>query len=324
MGSTGRDLHVDVPLSNLVIGYAPQGMVADKIAPVVTVAKQSNAYTIFDSADAFRTEDDVRAPKTEARVIDRNISSGTYYCKNYALKDLLSAEDMANADHPQSMMHARAARGRYIKNKLMLNWEVRCAGIMTSTSNIGSSSQVGSAWTDRTNSDPVLDIRTGINNVQGATGYRPNRIVIGIDAWNNFIDNANVLARLFGSGQARGEKARLIKASEVAMLFEVDEVIVGSAYRNTAQEGQAQTLSGVWGDDVIVYYSAPVSEFQSMEEPSFMYSFRWKQVADLEMQAEVTYNSKIKAEEVEVAYYQDEKVTGKELSFGIMSVNSSQ
>ena len=83
MASTGRDLHVDVPLSNVVIGYAPKNMIADQIAPIITVGKQSNAYTIFDSADSFRDEDDKRAPATEANVISRRISSDTFYAENY-------------------------------------------------------------------------------------------------------------------------------------------------------------------------------------------------------------------------------------------------
>ena len=67
MGSTGRDLHFDAPLSNVAINYKPSGMIADMVAPLVPVQKQSDHYVIFDQADSFRIEDTKRAPGTWPR-----------------------------------------------------------------------------------------------------------------------------------------------------------------------------------------------------------------------------------------------------------------
>jgi len=68
-GATGHDLHLDQHLSNIAINYQPKGMIADVIAPIVKVGKQSDNYIIWDHADAFRVEDDKRAPGTEANKI---------------------------------------------------------------------------------------------------------------------------------------------------------------------------------------------------------------------------------------------------------------
>ena len=41
--STGRDLHIDVLLSNVAIGYMVGDTIAGRIAPVVEVGKQSSS-----------------------------------------------------------------------------------------------------------------------------------------------------------------------------------------------------------------------------------------------------------------------------------------
>ena len=46
-GATGRDIHVDVPLSNVAVNYRPMGHIADMIFPVVGVQKHSDLIIEF-------------------------------------------------------------------------------------------------------------------------------------------------------------------------------------------------------------------------------------------------------------------------------------
>ena len=62
--STGKDLHVDQHLTNVAINYRPQNLIADMIAPIVPVDKQSNSYPIFSRQEAFAIESTERAPGT--------------------------------------------------------------------------------------------------------------------------------------------------------------------------------------------------------------------------------------------------------------------
>ena len=91
--ATGRDLHIDVPLSNIAMQYRPMDMIADLVAPVVPVGKQSDSYPVWDQGDALRVESDVRAPGTPARKITRDVSTDTYFATNYALAVDLTLEE---------------------------------------------------------------------------------------------------------------------------------------------------------------------------------------------------------------------------------------
>lgn len=311
MGATGRDVHIDVALSNLAIGYKPENFIADQIAPIVSVQKQHDLYYVWNKGDAFRPEDDKRAPGTEANIITRGMSSESYFADNYALKDAIPWEDINNADQG-FIFTERGARAEALKDKLYLNWEYRVAMQVTSGSNVGSYSGVASSWaTHTTNSDPLGSINTAIQNVEDATGYKPNSIVFGGMAWRNFRENAAVISRIYGSMRNK-DKPRVATKEQVKAVFELERFLVGGAYYNTADEGQTLSLSQIWGDDVLVYY-APLQARR--DKPSFMYSFRWNKIRDLGMAAEIHMDTKKKADEVELGYYQDEKITASDLGF---------
>jgi len=322
MPATGRDVHIDVPLSNVAIGYTPRGFIADQIAPVVPVNKQSDGYYIWSQADAFRVDDDLRAPGTEANVITRGVTSDTFFARNYALKDRIPYEDIENAD-AGFIFAKRSSRARFIKNKLMLSMEKRVALKCTSGSNVGSYSAVASAWTDYTagKSAPIADINTGIQNVEDSTGYRPNSIIFGRYAWRHFREHADVIARIYGEVD-KGKSARIVTIEQVKALFEVDRVLIGGAYYSTADEGQAVALSQLWNDNVLIYFAPMQPAGPDQEEPSFMYSFRWNKI--MNMEAQVHQLPRAKAEEVELGYYQDEKITADTLGFLITGVGSAQ
>lgn len=314
--STGRDLHIDRLLSNVAIGYMENNTIAGTIAPVVQVGKQSDMYTIFSRADAFRTEETKRSPGAEANKITRTISSDTYYAQNYALKYPITIEDRENADpvYRQNLWNDAA---NYLSRKLALDWEVRVATLVFNTSNVGSNAGVASEWDAAASSDPIGDIHTAMDNVEDLTGTRPNRMLIGNDAWRSLRRNDQILDRLFGTNNGGGFPS----TAQVANLMDIPTIHVGHVYRNTANEAQAESMGKIWADHALLYY-APTRP--SRDEPSFMYSFRWATGSLPNMQAERhPFDPKTKTEEVEIGYYQDEKITGSEYAFLLESVNSS-
>jgi hypothetical protein len=318
MGFAGRDVHLDVPLTNVAIAYKPEGFIADQLFPIVPVQKQSNAYYVWNIADAFRVSATLRAPGTEANIIERNVSSGTFFCKNYALKDRIPYEDIANAD-AGFLFTERSNRIEFIKDKLYLDWEYRIAQTVTSGSNCGSYSAVASGWTG-SGADPIDDLWIGMANVEDVTGQKPNSIIFGRQAWRSFRNQTAVLNKFYGTAGA-SNNGRIVTPDMVKGLFELDRVLIGGAYRNTNDEGQSASLSLMWGDHVLIYY-APTTP--RVDKPSFGYSFRWNGVQGMDMGAEVFQDEKRKAEEVQLGYFQDEKLTASALSFLITNVSSTQ
>lgn len=312
--SEGRDLHVDQFLSNVAIGYRADGFIGDMIFPVVPVQKQTDKYAIFSRREALAVEDTKRARGAEAHKIDRSVSSDTFHCENYAIKDSLPIEDIENMD-PIFRTELEAGRARFLTGKIQLDWENRVAGIVTSTSNVGTSAGVASEWDGA--GDVIGDINTMIDNVHDTTGKRPNRMIMGLDAWRSARRDSTVRNLIFGTNNGGGFASR----AAFMDLFEIDELLIGGTFKDTANEAQAESLAKIWLDHVIVYV-APSRP--SVEEPSFGYTFRWRRPRIPAMTAERhPFDSKTKTEEVEVGVYQDEKITGSIYAGFLISVNSS-
>ena len=311
--ATGRDLYLDLPLSQTIIDYRQDGMIADLIAPVVNVSKQSGAIIEFSQGDKWRIVDDRRAPNTHAKRHTTDVSSQLYYCNNYALMDGVTIEDRNNAD-PIFAMREIEGKALRLTDQLFLNWENRVSLQVTSTSNVGSSAAVSSVWsTTEGDGNPLTDLNTAIDNVRYATGYRPNRMIFGAKAWDGFRRHKNVRNLIFGVNNGGGY-ANTAQAREV---FEMDKVEVAGTFKNTGEENIADAFSNIWGPSVLVYY-APLTA--SREKPSFMYSYRLAAPGIPNMQVERhPYDSRAKGDDIEVSYYQDEKVVGKRFSFLVQS-----
>lgn len=311
--AVGRDLYLDLPLSQTIIDYRQEGMIADLIAPVVNVNKQAGAIIEFSQGDRWRTVDDRRAPGAEAKRFSIDVSSQLYYANNYALQMGVTIEDRNNAD---PVFAARLFEGRamMLTDKLQLNWENRVSLQVTSTSNVGSSAAVSSIWsTTEGDGNPLTDLNTAIDNVRYATGYRPNRMIFGAKAWDGFRRHKNVRNLIFGVNNGGGY-ANTAQAREV---FEMEKVEVAGMFKNTAEENIANAIGNIWGPSVLVYYAPPTA---SIDRPSFMYSYRLSAPGIPNMQVERhPYNSKTKTDDVEVGYYQDELVVGKRFSFLVQS-----
>ena len=320
MGNTsGRGLHINLPLSNLAIQYKPEGMIADQLAPIVTVGKQADAYTIYERAEAYAIEDDARGPGAPVNRITRSATSATFFCNNYALGDSIPQEDIENADAGW-LITERGSRVEHLSDKLSLGWEKRVGHQMTSGTNCGSYTAVGSAWTDHTagNSDPIGNINTTIQGIQDMTGMRPNRMVMGDKAWRQFREHADVVDRIYGNdGTAPG--ARLVTQNNAAALFELDQVLIGGAYYNVNDEGQTVSLSQIWDDNVVLYYAPNAPR---KDKPSAMYTFRWSP-KNLPLQAQNYFSRANHAEMIDLMMYQDEKITAPDLMWLIEAVTSA-
>jgi len=312
-------LHVDKHLTNIVQNLVmTEQFIAPRVAPIVRVQKQTDIILSWPQEDWFREDNDKRSPGMEANLVGFDVSSLTYHAQNYALRGAITVEDAANAD-PMLVMTQREGKAKFLVQKLMINWERRLAGQIFAAANVGTSTLVGSAFTDRTNSDPIGTIQARMDQQEDAIGWRPNRVLIGNTAWREIARNKNVIDKANKTGVTGG--ARDASVEQVKALLEVDEILIGQQKYNSEEEGGGNTLADVWGDNVLTYY-APRNA--SIQEPSYMYSFRWMvpQVPDMRVE-NLPYDQRRKVQEFEVGYYQDERVLTKELAGLLTNVTSS-
>ena len=299
---SGGRLHIDRPLSNFAVDFRPHQSIADSVLPIIPVEHQSDVYTIFDQAPQWRPEVDLRAPGTQARAIRLTVSSASYHAPNFELGADVTREELADAD---VLQRAKLEQGRVgaVRLKLDISREIRLAQLMHAS--CGSRTAVASAWNDATNSDPIADINIGINNVLFATGFRPNKALMSLRVWNQLRKHNTIINKAVNPNVTGGATGYVTRQA-VASIFELDEVLVGELFQNTAQEGLAQTLADVWSNSCLLYY-APSGP--TMDQPTFGAQFRWHGGMGAGTQYYVErhpYESKRGAQFLTLGYYQAE------------------
>jgi len=316
---TGRDLHVDVPLSNVVVGRRPEGGIADALLPVTPVSKQSDIYYkylhgINAQYTAGRTE---RAPGTAAKKIHTAISSDTFYCKNYALGTDMVVEDVVNADETLDWANTNALQ---LTDRLNLDYEVRVAEIATTSSNVGTTIGVATGFSYTSGSRPIDVIEEQKELFRQRTGLTPNLMIVPEQVATNLRRNDQIRDVLFG------DKGGLVTDANLAAIFQIGKVLVPRVQVNTTGEGATMlgswAYADIWGPHI---WLARVQILQGKYVDTWLNAFRWTSPllgVPFAVQR-YPFDVKLKKYEMEVGYYQTEKVVSPDLAVRIFNVNSN-
>jgi hypothetical protein len=271
------DVHVDRPLTNIAVAFTQEqdAFVADRVFQVVPVAKQTDAYFTIPRGHFFRDEMELKAPGAEPAEATYDVDTDTYRCDVWALGKGLADEIKANYDNPlqpeREITQFLTLKGLIRKERLFAAsfmttsvWTGDITGVDSATP---STNQVG-RW-DRADSTPIEDIREGKRRVQARTGYRPNVLTLGREAYDALLDHPDIVGRL-DRGQTSGPA--IVLRQNLAALFELDEILVMDAIVNTAVEGATDAFSFIGGKSELLTYR-PASP--GLYVPAAGYTFAW-------------------------------------------------
>lgn len=314
--STGRDLHVDVPLSNVVVGRRPEGFIADQLLPVTPVSKQSDIYYKYNHGHFRRHETNLtaRAPGTEAKKVHFTVTSDTYFAPNYALGTDWPVEDEVNHDEVLMWSEASAIN---ISDRLMVDYEIRVANLAVGSTNVQTVTSINTAWSNTTGSRPLDDIMGEKENFRQATGLMPNIAIIPEQVMTFLRRNDQLRDVLFG------DRGGLVSEQQLATLIGVDRILVPAAQVNTFGETETEngswSLADAWGSH---FWLCKVNLLQGRFTDTWMNAFRWTSPllgVPFAVQR-FPFDVKKKIFEMEVGYYQDEKIVSNDLAIRVQSV----
>jgi hypothetical protein len=266
----GGNIHIDVALTNVSLGYPNLGFVGDALVPAVPVRKQSDKYYEF-GREAWSVDPggDVRAPGTVANEIPGlAVSLNPYFAIEHSLQIPVTDEERENADSPFSPDRDGA---ELVTAKILLARELAIKTLVTTASNYESSNTITlsgtSQWSDfSTPSHPILAVRTGVRAIHAQLFVEPNVAVIPYLVMSTLEDHPDFIARIQYSERA------IITPEIIAGLFGIERIIVPGVGYNSANPGQAASLGYLWGKDVLLAYVPPRA---GLKIPAFMYEFCW-------------------------------------------------
>jgi len=282
------DVHVNAPLTNLSIAYlqSANNFVASRVFPNIPVAKQSDAYFIYDRGEFNRDEMKERLPGTESAGGSYDIGNETYYARTRALHKDIPDQVRSNADSPIQLDREAT---EYVTHKGLINreslwasnffipgdpgdvWTFVLDGATARSPNVdptnGTSNNIV-YWNDAA-STPIEDIRTMKRYVLESTGFRPNILTFGRVTYDTVIDHPDIVGRM-DRGQTTGPA--IANQEALAALFEVDEILIMDGIKNTTAEGQTASHEFIGGKHALLSYR-PITP--GLLTPSAGYTFSW-------------------------------------------------
>ncbi len=244
-----QDVVVDPALGNVSIKYTNSTFIADQIFPTMKVAKQTGKYYVYDKAN-LRVDKTTRAAGSGANEVDFGLSTVAFACEDHALKSFVADEIQDQAD---AALNPLIDETEALTEKMLLDREATLATMLTDSAQVTQYTTLSgtSQWSDYSNSDPIADIRTGRTTIHAATFKKPNTLIMGKQVFDMLIEHPQIIERI------KYSQLGVVTEELLARVFQVEKILVGEAGSNTAVEGQADSLSYVWGKSAIIAFIAP-------------------------------------------------------------------
>jgi hypothetical protein len=263
---TNRYQAVDPILTDVSLGYKNAAYIADLLLPTLPMKLQSGKHFVYDKG-MFRSEDNKRGPGARSKEVTHNISTGlTYFCEDHALKEFVADEDVDGA--PEGVDPYVDAT-EFVTEKHLVAKEIEAATLLTSTGTITQNETLSgtSQWSDP-NSDPVAAVRDAKATVRDSIMIDPNSLMLSKKVFDKLVDHPAIVERV------KYSQLGVLSADLLARFFDVERVIIGAAKKNTSVEGQADSMSDIWGRDALLAYINPRLGQKTV---SLGVTYQWKQ-----------------------------------------------
>ena len=264
--ANANSVHVDAALSDFATAYENREMIADSVCPIIKVDKRSDVFHKRTRRGSSHIVKDLIGPKSRANETTYETTTGTYIVQDRGLMDVVDYSMSANAD---DALNPEQETVMDIMTKLMLAREVRVATLLCATGSYasGSTGAVGGAiWSNEATGTPIADI----NGARAAIppGGPGSKLVAfcALEVWNALRKHPSVLS-------LKGLKEGMLSKDEFASYFEIDQLLVSDAQKDTNNIGQDASYSRIWTSTVFGMVRVPVSP--SKRSTLFAATFRY-------------------------------------------------
>jgi hypothetical protein len=254
-----------------------QGMIAQKIAPVIEVALQADNPGKIPIEQLLKVGNG--RPRASGGAYDRGswtFTSWSYATLDYGWGEPLDDRDRARYQHLIDAEQVCIARAY---NNVLLNAEMRMAALLFSATwtgggaslytDVGTTEWAQENWSTAT---PIAHVEAAVRKVHDNTGIWPNAIAMNRKKFRDLRQCTEIRERIVASGAGTPAKASDITPEMVASCFDLDYCLIAGTSKDSAVEGAATTIADIWGDYAMV---CKVATGNDIREPCIARTFHW-------------------------------------------------
>lgn len=239
-------------LTAIAIAYRNQSLIADEVLPRVPVGKQDFKYLKHAMAEGFTLPDTKVGRRSKPNDVEFSATEITASTEDFGLDDPVPQGDIENAP-PNYDPLGRAVEG--VMDLILLDREIRTANLVFNANTYGASNKATLAGAAQF-SDPTSDPIATVMNALDACIMRPSAMVIGRAAYSVLVRHPKIVKAVLGNAGDSG----IARRQDIADLFELQKVLVGEGFVNTAKKGQAASMARVWGKHIALIYQNPTAD----------------------------------------------------------------
>lgn len=241
--------------TGMVIAYKNKELVADRVMPIKMGLSDSLSFKWFmrSLADGYTVPSTLVGRSSRPNTVTFKGSEQSATALAYGLESPVTQEDINEAG--KNVENLVTNRLQSLINLVLLDREIRVAGIVQNANNYLSSQVSATATGDKFTLDSANPLKYILGKLDNAI-VRPNKVGMGAVAWNALRCHPSIVKAVHGNAGDSGAATR----QQVAELLEVSEIIVGSGFVNSAKHGQTPTLSRCWGNHLWAHYDEPLAD----------------------------------------------------------------
>lgn len=236
----------DPVLTGIVIAYRNGKLIADRVMPRVTVGKKEYKYFKYAKGDRFTLPDTRVGRRSKPNTTEFGATEDVGMCVWNALDAHIPNADIDGAPPGHSPVNQHVMTNTEL---IALGREKRTADMIFNAANYPAANKTTVAGTDRwfhADSDPIGQIEAA----KDALIMSGNTLVLGRKTWRHLKTNRAVVSAVNRNDGTKG----VARLQDVADLLELDEILVGEGWVNTAKPGQAPNLVRVWGNHASLHH----------------------------------------------------------------------
>lgn len=252
------NVHIDKFLTNVLIGLAEPGYIADQVLPPIGVAELTGKIAKLGE-NHLMVDFAPRSKGSRGNQVEFDYSNVPFALEEFRLEHAIDdVWDLPNYDTP---LDARRDASMVVKAKLQRKKELLVASMVMNAANYaaGHTDATNRSWNLPATGTPVTDVQAAIAKIQDDTGAEEENIYAVCSSKVFRWLRMNNEVKAFWTSTTPGAAAPgALSKQQVAQALGVREIYVGGGIYNTAKRGGTPVKTYMWGaDDFALFYKTP-------------------------------------------------------------------
>lgn len=246
MPTTIGNLHIDTLLSTIAGAYKNASYVADRVLPIIPVAKESGLIAQYGNEHMRTADIEPRAFGSRSYRGDWQAASTlSYSAVEWSVEKPVDDRERALYDDPFDALRDATI---FCQEKVLAKREALVGTLLSTGGNFGATSVTASNKWNTSSGTAATDIRTQMMNIVKITGADPSSMigVCSLAVWNALVNNAEFRTLYINTQPGAGAPGMIDKQTAASALG-LKDIVVSSAVYNSAREGGTDSFTWCFG-----------------------------------------------------------------------------